>query len=496
MFLILTGCGQAFPALFGDGAPPNAETDSIAPHTTPSLSQTSAQPNRLPNTTPAPGSAIDEITPTPVPAIAVLPESLRGRVVRFWHPYSGEAQILLDLMIQEFNKTNPWGIRVESQAVSGFSALTTSLRQAFEAGAMPEVWTALNYQALQLDADGKVVADLTPYIGDAIYGLSPEEQGDFLPSVWNQERIPAPALKGRASQQGKHLGLPWARNGDLLFYNRTWAQELGFATPPETPTGFRDQACAAARFVASHSARLTEGVGGWMILGTPSELIGWLYAFGAEIARPDGRGYQFDTPEARQAMDFLAQLASQKCLWQASQPEPLQAMMERQAMFAVVSLSDLANLRPASAAEEKADLWQWIPFPSPLNQPVVVAYGYSLYLTQSTPEQELAGWLFMRWLTSPENQARWAQFNFLYPSRQSATEKLRRQTLPNPDWAMALSYQSLLRPEPYYVSWQRVRWSLNDALSQLIASQGQPVQAVEILRMLDELAAEIHLQIR
>jgi ABC-type glycerol-3-phosphate transport system substrate-binding protein len=303
-------------------------------------------------------------------------------------------------------------------------------------------------------------------------------------------------LKGRSVSEGKQLGLPWARNGVLLLYNITWARELGFPLAPESTTGFRDQACAAVRFNAADSDRRNDGTGGWMVTGEPSELEGWLSAFGAEIVRLDGRGYQFDTPEARQAVDFLLQLSGQGCLWPAGDTTLAQALSERRALFVAVNLVDLPEVRKELAAAQRPDRWQVIPFPSPVSQPAVVSYGMSLILSSAPPERELAGWLFMRWLASPENQAIWAQYNYLFPSRRSALAALPTSIHPNQDWVAALEYLPYLRAEPYYASWQSVRWSLGDALNQIITPQSQPVQAVLILRMLDELAAEIHFQIR
>jgi multiple sugar transport system substrate-binding protein/sn-glycerol 3-phosphate transport system substrate-binding protein len=443
-----------------------------------------------------PGATISPAQPTPTRAITIAPASLRGQVVQFWHPYSAEAQVLLDLMTQEFNKTNPWGIQVENLSLPGFTVLQARLRQAGEGGQLPDVWTAPTFQALLLDAGGEAVADLSPYISDLEYGLSLEEQRDFLTALWNQDRIPAPALKGHANPQGKHIGLPWVRGGILLLYNHTWAQELGFPRAPESHTGFRDQACAAARRNTTDSDRQNNGTGGWMLTGDPAELSGWLYAFGAEVVREDGRGYQFDTPAARQAFEYVAQLAAGGCLWQAGEASLAQALAQRRALFLAVSLADLPQLRVELEALEAADEWQILPFPSPGGQPAVVAYGYSLVLSRSTPERQLAGWLFMRWLSSSQNQARWAQYNFSLPSRRSAPAEMQTGLVQNRDWVDALDFLPYLHAEPYYASWQNVRWSLGDALNQLVSAPLGPQQPIEILRMLDGLAAEIHLQIR
>lgn len=473
-------------------------------------------------------------TASPTPVIDVPATSLQGLTVHFWHPYTGEAQVLLDLITREFNTTNRWGIQVVNTSVSGFTSLGRRLRQAALDQALPDLWTMFTYQALQIDANGEVVADLAPYIADHVYGLTVAEQGDFLPALWQQDQVPPPALKGRSPPEGKRLGLTWTRSGVLLVYNQTWAQELGFSAPPETPLEFERQVCAAAQANNTDSDRHNDGSGGWMLTGDPSELLGWFQAYGAQINREDGRGYQFDTPEAGQAIDFLHELSQQGCAWLADEADPLAALSERRALLVAMPLVDLVNQQdtatsvdPTPAVPEAtgtparrlvtgtaqpptatiplatftatvppADTWLPLPFPSPAGSPAVVSYGLSLVVGQSDAERQLAAWLFVRWLTSPENQARWVQFTHSLPVRRSALEDMQIDQLHEPAWEAALSYLDYLQAEPYYVSWSVVRRTLGDAVSQLFQADFSDEQAARILKMLDELAAEIHLQVR
>ena len=440
-------------------------------------------------------------SPTPTRAITLAPSALRGQVVQFWHPYTGAAQVLLDKLTQEFNQTNRWGIRVENTSVPGFTVLEERLRQAVQAQAgdeLPDVWPMSTSQALLLDANGEVITDLQPYVADAEYGLTAAEQADFLPALWAQDHIPALAVKGRSSPDGKRLGLPWVRTGMLLLYNRTWAQELGYPSPPLSSTGFRDQACATGKANRTDRDRQNDATGGWLVTGDPAELAGWIYAFGGDFNRPDGRGYQFDTPEARQAVEFIQALHRQGCAW-AGAAAPAEAFTARQALFVAVSLSSLEELQ--SALADSSDEWLLLPFPAEQasGMPAVVAYGPSLVVAQSKPAPQLAAWLFVRWLASPESQARWAQLNHAFPTRLSALDHL--QTTSSRDaggqtWRLSLEYLPSLRPEPYYASWGTVRWSLGDALNQLMLPDMTVDKSLQVLQLLDELAAEVHVQVR
>lgn len=486
--------------------------------------KTASSPTPSPSRTPFPTPSV---TPLPTSIINVPTSSLQDLSIRFWHPYTGEAQVLLDLITREFNKTNTWGIQVENTSIPGFTRLEQRLHQAAETKSLPDMWTMSTYQALQIDANGTVVADLSPYIEDAVFGLSDAEQEDFLPALWQQDLVPPPALKGRTSPQDKRMGLPFVRSGALLVYNQTWARELGFSRPPETPEEFREQVCAAAQANNADSEPGNDGSGGWLVTGNPVELIGWLQAFGAQISRQDGRGYQFDTPEARQAVTFLYDLRRDGCAWLSPAAAPETALSERKALLAVMPLDDLVMMQLAfpvqaatstssvptaitatpadgtkiiptpapSATVEPQDTWLPLPFPSS-GSPAVVAFGPSLVVGQSQPERQLAAWLFARWLTLPENQTRWVQQTHALPVRRSAVDSMQSQRQEPPAWGTSLFYLSYLQPEPYYVSWGVVRLTLGDAVQYLFQLDYSAEQVAQIPAMLDELAAEIQIQIR
>jgi hypothetical protein len=61
-------------------------------------------------------------------------------------------------------------------------------------------------------------------------------------------------------------------------------------------------------------------------------------------------------------------------------------------------------------------------------------------LFRSTPERQLAGWLFLRWFTEPEQQARWARTFDALPVRVSTRELLQDHIAENPQYGRALDF--------------------------------------------------------
>ncbi|NIO68469.1 MAG: ABC transporter substrate-binding protein, partial [Anaerolineae bacterium] len=52
--------------------------------------------------------------------------------------------------------------------------------------------------------------------------------------------------------------------------------------------------------------------------------------------------------------------------------------------------------------------WSIAPFPHEAAKPIVGMYGPTLCVFKTTPQKQLAGWLFIKWFTEPEQAARWA----------------------------------------------------------------------------------------
>ena len=111
-------------------------------------------------------------------------------------------------------------------------------------------------------------------------------------------------------------------------------------------------------------------------------LAGWIYAFGGEITNPDAPGYLFNTPETKQAFEYLKGLQESGCAWSDTDVDPQSEFANRQALFVVGSLFDIPAQQEAFTQAGSTDEWTVIPFPSS-SQAVVDTYGPSLMITRS-----------------------------------------------------------------------------------------------------------------
>lgn len=373
-------------------------------------------------------------TPTPnLPAeLTVAPAALKGLQIEFWHPWYGKTAQALTGLVERFNRENAWGIRVTAVAAGGPDALRLAIEQTQPGDETPAVIAAQSSQLAGWADSGRLV-DLSVYLTSAEWGLDPTL---FAPAFLTQDRL--------GEQQ---FGLPALRTAYGLVYNRTWAQELGFSTPPLTPAALNEQACAAAK-VNNRSPYLEmRGTGGWMIRSDAWSALTWWYAFGADPlpAAPD-QPYRFDSPQALKALEFLRSMQAAGCLWDPRLPDPEDYFARRTMLFYTAPLNEMEALRRALAREKSKDEWVVLGFPAQDGQVFALSEGESYALTRGAPESRLAGWLFVRWLSDPSRAAGLAQAagemlpfasGYGLPSEAAGLARVIRPLPAPPDWRLA-----------------------------------------------------------
>ncbi len=360
LLILLTACQPAQPALT---ATPSAPTG-----------------------TPQPASSPDAGTHLGIPK-----EALKGVTIQVWHPWFEVEANLFNSQVKEFNQTNEWGITVQATSQINYTQLYDNVTASLPTANRPQLVIAFPEHALAWNANG-YVTDLNPYINDPQYGLTQAEVEDFTPVFWSQDSI-----------GGKRLGVPAERSARFLLYNASWARDLGFDAPPNSADEFREQACRAHQAMLIDSDKTDDGQGGWIVDTDPMTLLSWLTSFGGGVL--EGNNYRFLTPKNIAALTFVKQLYDDGCAWSV-QPggDPAAAFAGRKAMFATASLEDLSSYARAMASANNADEWTVLSFPGDIQTGLVI-YGSSYVVLKSTPEQQLASWLFVRWLLITSNPA-------------------------------------------------------------------------------------------
>src|SRR5262249_27724674 len=183
-----------------------------------------AQPTTAPTTAPAaapqpttaPQAAPVSVSNPPTTPQMVDSIDLKGKNVEvtYWHNRPQQDQDLLQSMLDEFNKTNPYGITAHAEnAGAGYPDVYNKVNAAIQAGQPPEMSVAYQNQAAFYRAENAVV-DLTPFVKSTKYGLSADDLKDYYQAFLDSDENP--------QFSGERLGFPAQRSMDVMYYNADW----------------------------------------------------------------------------------------------------------------------------------------------------------------------------------------------------------------------------------------------------------------------------------
>jgi ABC-type glycerol-3-phosphate transport system substrate-binding protein len=451
--LAFSACGQSAPI-------------SVATPDTPAVTGTFS-----PSPSPAPS-----LTPTPLPTIGVDPAALRGVSIQVWHAFAGPAADIFSSQAAQFNASNQWGIVVTPSGYGDYTNLFDVMNTALDSGQAPDLVAALPEQTLAWEALGQVV-DLRSYLVDPQWGLAADATADIPSVFWAQDNM-----------SGKQLGLPAQRSARFIFYNQTWAHELGFATPPATADEFRQQACAANASFQKDADPKNDGYGGWIVDTDWQTTYSWLLAFGGGVT--DGNAYGLRTDPNLAALQFIKILFDSHCAWLSTEPTPFDSFARRSALFISGDMGELPTEMDSMKRLKNSDEWTVIPFPGPQESGLVV-YGPSYTVLKSTPEKQLAAWLFARWMLSPENQSQWVEATGLFPLRNSVMDMIGPYLLASPQWGAAIATLPQAQDVPQLASWRKVRYVLEDGMKVLFQENLPLDKLPALLVEMDSMAQEL-----
>lgn len=436
-----------------------------------------------------PGSAVGSATLpirfatlTATPSILTSTNDLDGTKIRFYHPWTGETGSVIGALVNEFNISNSYGIFVEVAGFGGNSELEEKISEEFDsAGSLPDVIAAPSSQLQYWNSAGWQLTDLNPYVHNQVIGLSKGEIADFFTPFWQE-----------SDSSGIRLGLPAYRTAKVLFYNQSWAQELGFINPPSSMKDFMDQACAAAQFNASDEKRANNGTGGWIIDTSWQSAYTWLMAYEfSQFPTDDTGSYEFAQPQAVRSLEALRSFSDQGCAWVSRDPRPYEYFANRQALFYSGYLEEIPIQVNTNLRLKSADHWTVIPIPGVRNQKIILADGQDFAIFSATPREQLASWLFVKWMLLPKNQTKIVEASTSYPLTYPGIASLNELADRYPMWQEALNLIPGAHSNPKPGNWVIVRPILADAFWKSLQANTSPDDLGVLLRELDATIHEV-----
>ncbi|MFQ5434428.1 MAG: extracellular solute-binding protein, partial [Anaerolineae bacterium] len=255
----------------------------------------------------------------------------------------------------------------------------------------------------------------------------------------------------------------------------------------------QEMACAAAD--ASES-----GVGGYVLRTDASAVAAWTFAFGGSILTEDGTGYVYNGDATAEALAFIQELATEgedgKICAYFFDGFPNPEVASRNALFAQGSSSGMPFYvgdfnTVAEEAGTDPDEYAVAAIPHTTADPVMNIYGGDVMIVQTTPEQQLAAWYFIKWFTSPEKQAKWVEASNYFPTNSGTIDFLGDYITEHPVYGTALDLLQYGKFEPQLISYQGVRDAAEEAFNAIL--QGADVQ--ETLDDLTETANDLQAEL-
>ena len=391
--------------------------------------------------------------PTPTPG-SIEDLDAAGCTVHLWHSFTEEEEAQLLILARDFVTDNPYGIDL---CVEFHDPLREELLASMSAGTPPDIIIA-SRDLVAEHALADAVASLDQYIHSPKHGLSELEQRDLWPVVWEAARL--------SGSDAEPLGLLFDHHAVVMYLNTDWLEELGFRAPPQNWDEFAEM-CDAAR---DSKAELW----GYNFYADGAVLVNWVWGLGGTLIDHHSGQARLDSPETIASLSLLRDFMERDFAICVSEPgASLDSFTARRSLFAFGATDDLAECAEAIGEEFG---WSVAPLPHLTDQPVVNVAGSLVSILTTTPQQQLASWIFVKWLSTPRTDLRWALATGALPMHRSVKYSPVMETyfqhIPQYETGgQLLEYAHL---EPTVPKWLEVRAVLAEAAEAMCAPSANP----------------------
>lgn len=391
---------------------------------------------------------------------------LKGKTVAvdFWHVQTKQNEEALKKIAADFNAANP-GITVTPQYIGSYDVIAQKIQVGIQAKQIPAMAVGYennvaNYQ--QADA----LLDLTPYINSKNYGWTNADLTDIFPGFLDRNIYP--------DFKNQILSAPFTSSILMMWYNMDMLKSVGFNGPAKTWDEFKAQAAATVK----------AGKKGYPARAEASDIDGMVFSFGGDVITADNKKAKFDSPQALAALQVLEDMtkAGTTFITDAPSNEDQSIFTNGDAPFFLGSSTGRAYIGAAMQKDPndptKGDKFAWNGTVIPqgaenVNTPKTALYGANAIVFKSTPEKQLASWLFLKYFTSKDVTAYWSIQSGYLPVRKSAAESDAFKTFVSgkPLNRAAFDIAQDGKGEPQPAGWTKARTDIQNAETQLLNKQ-------------------------
>ena len=323
--------------------------------------------------------------------------------VTFWHALSGNLQAELQALTDQFNSSQS-KVHVNLVAKGAYTDLNKAVLTGLAAGQAPDLAQCIETDAAKYHSSN-ALADLTPYI-NAADGFSSADLKDIFPVMLNAAKI-----------KGTYYQFPFNKSTTVVYYNQDMFKAKGIGSPPATWDQFFGDA-----------AKLADPANGVTGAEGPSldTFLSMLYEYGGQLydnpGNPTKATVNSDAGIKAMTMWYDAIKAN------AAKPIPAGNFADqvdfqngKTAMYISTQVSYQFIVKPIGDKFRFAEA----PFPAGDKGTKDEMFGANLCaFNKSSKDVQHGAVVYMKYLTSSENTATWAEKTSYMPVRESAFKNL------------------------------------------------------------------------
>jgi sn-glycerol 3-phosphate transport system substrate-binding protein len=386
--------------------------------------------------------------------------------LQFFFPVAvgGKAADTIQALTDEYAAAHP-DVKIDAVYAGSYQDTITKTLTAAKGGTPPQLSVILSVDMFTLIEEDAII----PFDGLA----KTDEDKAWLTSFY-------PAFMANSMTGGKTYGIPFQRSTPVLYWNKEAFKEAGLDpnTPPATweemvEFGKKLTKTDSNGNVTQWGVRIpSSGFPYWLFQGltTQNDVI---------LANDAGNKTNFDDPKVAEALQFLVDLSVKHKVMQPGIVEwgsTPKAFFEGQAAMIWTTTGNLTNVRDNAPFDFGVAM-----LPANKRRGAPTGGGNFYIFKDSTDEQKAASFDFIKWITAPEQAAKWTiATGYVAPRADTwETPAMKDYVAGFPQALVARDQLEYAVAELATYQNQRITTIFNDALEAAITGTKTPADALK-----------------
>ena len=321
--------------------------------------------------------------------------------IQFYHSMGAQLKEILNTAIEDFNKIYP-NITIEHESYGDYNGVRDQVKTQIAVGTQPHIaYCYPDHVALYNDAGA--VQTLDVFIDDPNVGFTQAQKDDFIEGFYNE---------GKGFGDGKMYTLPLSKSTEVIYYNKTFFDQHGLTVP--TTWEEMEAVCRQIKTIEPTSIPLGyDSESNWFI--TMCEQYGSPYT-----SATGDENFLFDNQKNKDFIKMFRGWYQEKLVItqelsggytsalftgnkSSSTSKEEQKVPEGTRCYMCIGSTGGATYQQPTITNEVPEFEVGIaPIPQvDKNNPKVITQGPSLCIfKKSNPQEVLASWLFVKFLTT------------------------------------------------------------------------------------------------